>query len=249
LLLSKRADDGWHELRGCAEQLLGPSKKLASELSASYDQLRRYTNELLTFTCSRTDPESGVHTRRALEEHLDLLFSVPTKPQGRLSLALFSVAAGGAKEIESERFNDFIRLTSECAREADFVARYSTDEIAVVMPQTSLAGATILGDRLMRTADERLEIAVWGGVVEKAGADSMHSLLSRADTALYSARTHNEPCLFQHTGDTARRCYVTSRATAPAHSDQQAREKTHPEDSVQSVTSDVDHEPAEFLEV
>jgi hypothetical protein len=31
------------------------------------------------------------------------------------------------------------------------------------------------------------------------------SLLSRADSALYSARTHEEACLFQHNGVTVRR--------------------------------------------
>ena len=37
-----------------------------------------------------------------------------------------------------------------CMRDSDFVARYGDDEFVVVMPQTTLAGARVFGDRVRK---------------------------------------------------------------------------------------------------
>ena len=68
------------------------------------------------------------------------------------------------------------------------------------MPQTSLAGATIFSQRLLETADQELNLFVFGGIVEVQAGDTPEKLLSRADSALYSARSDGESCLYQHTG-------------------------------------------------
>lgn len=212
-LAQRGGEDAWQQLERHVEGLLSPSKKLAVEMSSSYDELRRHTSELLAFADSRTDRLCGVHTRRALEEHLEAVFSVPSQPNSRLALALFSVGSAEGDGPDSQLAR-FAQLLQGNARDADFVARYSADELAIVMPQTSLSGATILGDRLLRGASVELGYRVWGGVVERADSDTPHSLLSRADTALYSARTFDQPCLFQHTGEVTRRCHCSGEPWA-----------------------------------
>ena len=67
------------------------------------------------------------------------------------------------------------------------------------MPQTPLAGALAFGERLLRRADVILGCPLWGGVVEATSDESADKLLSRADSALYSARAAGEPSLFLHT--------------------------------------------------
>jgi hypothetical protein len=68
------------------------------------------------------------------------------------------------------------------------------------MPQTTLAGATIFSQRLLDIAERELNVCVFGGIVEVQVSDTPEKLLSRADSALYSARSNGQSCLYQHTG-------------------------------------------------
>jgi hypothetical protein len=61
---------------------------------------------------------------------------------------------------------------------------------------------------------------VWGGLVEAAPGESPEKLLSRADSALYSARTHDEACLYLHNGLAVRRHGFELKPAAPAASDE-----------------------------
>jgi hypothetical protein len=57
----------------------------------------------------------------------------------------------------------------------------------------------------VRLVDAEIECPVWGGLVEAAPGETPEKLLSRADSALYSARTHDDVCLYQHNGASVRR--------------------------------------------
>jgi len=75
------------------------------------------------------------------------------------------------------------------------------------MPQTSLAGGVLFGERLLdRTSTNYVfrRCVVAGGVVEVQAADDEEKLLSRADSAVYSARSKGYSCLYQHNGKTIR---------------------------------------------
>ena len=87
-----------------------------------------------------------------------------------------------------------------CMRDTDFVARYGDDEFVVVMPQTSLAGARVFGDRLRKRVAEDLSASVCCGLTEVQAGDDARSLLARADSALYSAKAAGPNRLFVHTG-------------------------------------------------
>src|SRR5262249_4811878 len=67
--LNGNADqESWHALCAEAEKMLGPTMELASQLAFSYDQIRRQTNDLMTFTAVRTDPLTGICNRRAMDD-------------------------------------------------------------------------------------------------------------------------------------------------------------------------------------
>ena len=207
-LKSKADVDGWQVLCGEAEALLVPTMKLATNLSLAYDQLRKQSNQLMNFAGSRSDPLTGVHNRRAMEEQLEVLFSLHVQNDSRFSLALFSAECsveGEASQAETdELLRDFAELLENCARDTDFVARYSPDEFVVLMPQTTLAGATVFSNRFMRRADAELNCIAGCGLVEILPEESPEKLLSRADSALYSARANGVSCLFLHNGKTIR---------------------------------------------
>lgn len=208
-LQAEQSDAVWHRLSAEAENLLGPTLKLSTNLSLAYDQLRKQSTQLMTFAGSRIDAATGVHNRRAMQEQLDVLFSMQSEGHGGFSLALFSFSDNN-QEVDEHALSQFAKLLKNSVRGTDFVSRYSSDEFAVLMPKTSLAGAVVFCHRLLAQADEELGRHVWGGVVESLIDDHSARLLSRADSALYSARTYGQTCLFQHAAGMLRRRPLTS---------------------------------------
>lgn len=195
---------GWQTLSQEAELLLTPTIKLAGNLSLAYDDLRKQSSQLMVFAGARTDQETGLHNRRAVEEQLAILLANRARDSNRFSLAIFCVG-NDAEPVTAQQFRTMAQLLENTARDTDFVARYSRDEFIVLMPQTSLAGATIFSRRLLAAAENASHQAVYGGIVEVLADESLDKLLSRADSALYSARSECESCLYQHTGKSLRR--------------------------------------------
>ena len=107
-------------------------------------------------------------------------------------------------EVTKAQIGAIASLLEHTARDTDVVARYSPDEFVVLMPQTSLAGAAIFSQRLLDTSDRELGLFVFGGIVEVQPGDTPEKILSRADSALYSARSEGQSCLYQHTGKAIR---------------------------------------------
>ncbi len=201
------AEAAWQKLRDEADALLGPAMKLTTTLSLACDELRQQQAQLMTYAGARIDPQTGLHNRRSMSEHLDALLSAHADGERRMALGLFSVSLidhGGCDSTERQ-LKSMARLIEQCVRGNDVVARYGIDEFAVLMPKTPLSGALIFGERLLRLADQQLECVVWGGLVEAAAGEMPDKLLSRADSSLYSARTHEEACLYQHNGVAVRR--------------------------------------------
>jgi diguanylate cyclase len=175
------------------------------------DQLRRQKRLLVAFTGSRIDPATGLQNRRSLEEQLDAFFSIHATGKRRFALALFSVSAADSTAEDDDpavgeaQLRRIARLLEDCLRDDDVVARYSQDEFVVLMPQTTLAGALAFSERLLVRSTAELGCPVWGGVVEAASDETPDKLLSRADSALYSARAAGDAALFQHNGQGLRR--------------------------------------------
>lgn len=197
------SSNGWQTLSQEAEQLLAPTMKLATNLSLAYDELRKQSNQLMVFSGSRTDQETGLRNRRAIEEQIGILLSIHARDASRFALSVFSV--GNEEDpIAKSQFCAMATLLESTARDTDIVARYSREEFVVLMPHTSLAGATIFSQRLLNTAERELGLFVYGGIVEVQPRDTLEKLLSRADSALYSARSDGGSCLYQHTGKSIR---------------------------------------------
>lgn len=212
----------WQRLRDQADALLGPTMKLTTTLSLACDELRAQQNQLLTYAGSRTDAVTGLRNRRAMTEHLDALLNAHADGERRLALAMFSPAM---PEDESEcSADDHLkavgRLMEQTVRGNDVVARYSGDEFVVLMPKTPLAGALVFAERLARRFDAEFGCALWGGVVEAQPMESSEKLINRAYSALYSARTHEETCLFQHNGTAVRKHQFELRPPAEQGEDQ-----------------------------
>jgi diguanylate cyclase (GGDEF)-like protein len=100
--------------------------------------------------------------------------------------------------IGDEVLVDIVRRTEEVIRSVDFCARIGGEEFAVLLPGASAQTALMIAERL-RNALNRSEHVVAGkaclnytvsiGIASLEPDESLASLLSRADVALYSAKS------------------------------------------------------------
>lgn len=196
------APANWRRLSSQADVVIGPTMRLALNLKQAHDQLQAFHCQLLTFAGTRIDPSTGLQNRRAIEEQLDAQLSLHGDGSPKFSLAVFSISAARRGEMMAGegRLRAVAHLIQDCIRGSDLVARYSDDEIVVLMPQTQLAGAMVFCERLLRRALTDLGCPLWSGLVEVKRGEPAEKLLSRADSALYSARTQKGPSLFLHNG-------------------------------------------------
>ena len=145
----------------------------------------------------RTDSLTGLPNRRALEERLDEIGGACRHPDGPASLAMIDID-------NFKRYNDthghpagdallraFASILRSGVRSNDFVARYGGEEFCLLLPATSIEGATQLIEQLRRkvgSAPATADAAFSAGVASWAEAESVEDLMSRADAAMYEAK-------------------------------------------------------------
>ena len=206
--LSERQQDAvWRELCREAEEILRPTLQLATQIASAYDEIRQQSANLMTFTEVRTDPLTGVNNRRGLDDSLGSQLALMSRYHSVFSVAMLDI--DHFKQINDQEghlygdrvLQELARLMNESIRETDIVARYGGEEFVIVMPQTELAGAAHFADRLRANIADRLGITVSGGVAEAVEQDDPESLIARADTALYNAKSAGRNRIFRHNGE------------------------------------------------
>jgi two-component system cell cycle response regulator len=152
-----------------------------------------------------TDELTGLYNRRYLLAHLDELIARSTGDGVGAALLLFDIdhfkrvndtyGHGSGDEV----LRQIARRAQDSVRSDDLVARLGGEEFAVVMPETELAVATAVANRLrvetaskpfsLSAGDEELEITISIGVTTaNPGYEDRNQLLKRADDALYEAK-------------------------------------------------------------
>ncbi len=175
-------------------------------LSAREAELREATSRL--HELAHTDELTGIANRRQFDEALEREWARAQRNQATLSLLLIDLdhfkaindQLGHAKGDEVLRLLPQV-LQPQLKRRVDLLARYGGEEFVVLLPDTSLEGATQLAERLRsavedgfarhaRTDSDRLAVTASLGVacaVPAAGQDSA-ALLHKADELLYAAK-------------------------------------------------------------
>lgn len=188
-----------------SELVIMPTLRLASRLSHAYDQLRQQSQTLSNFTEGRTDPVTGMGNTPALEEQMELLLGDRVHGGQPAGLALISVAPPSDATPGGDFHRDFVRRVAteieRCVRAPDYIARLGGSEFAVLMPQTSLAGARVFGTRLRQQLADKRGMVAGCGIAEAMDNDTAQSWLARADSALYSARAEGAGGQYLHTGE------------------------------------------------
>jgi diguanylate cyclase (GGDEF)-like protein len=169
-----------------------------AHLSAEVERLsERSTNDALT----------GVLNRRGFDERMRLEWRRSVRERAPISVALLDIDyfRGYNEACGRDRGDDCLKhiaraIVQAGLRAGDFVARYSGEEFAVVMPNADEAGALALCDRIRtfvalrsieHPASPHRIVTISAGVaavVPEPGL-ALSTLLYRADTNLYRAKS------------------------------------------------------------
>ncbi|HXX09749.1 MAG TPA: PleD family two-component system response regulator [Pseudolabrys sp.] len=171
---------------------------------------KRYTERLrdnvqMSIELAITDGLTGLFNRRYMETHLGTLVDQAAargKPITVLVLDIDyfkSINDSHGHDAGDDVLREFALRIRKAIRNIDLACRYGGEEFVIVMPETDMAVATIVAERLRRrVASEpfgiqqgarHLEVTISIGIAGLSGVtDNAATILKRADQALYRAK-------------------------------------------------------------
>ena len=189
-------------------------RALAVSLFTTLDNARLY--EWLRKTAI-TDGLTGVFNRRYFADQFTRLCERTERDGRALALIIFDV--DNFKDLNDTlghqagdaALRELGAVLRDGVRPSDFAARYGGEEFAVVLPDTELAIAMPIAERLRQSMHSRWAAAGLGEVTASAGVASAPTtgphdperLLGAADRALYAAKTGGRNRTVAATGESA----------------------------------------------
>lgn len=183
-----------------------------SELGAKLEESKREVVQLKTnlekiTNESNRDFLTGVGNRKALENKLEE-FSKWARENNNVDLCLLMIDIDHFKsfndkfghQIGDEVLRKVGAALFDSVKGKDFVARYGGEEFAILLPNTSLAGALAAGENIRRNIEETKlqrkdngdfidQVTISIGVARyRPDQDSVAVFISRADNALYRSK-------------------------------------------------------------
>ena len=185
--------------------MIDRTRQLEGQLAASQDEMVELHNTLEVIRAeSLTDPLTGLANRKFLQGTLDRAIADAAKGQ-RFSMLI----------VDIDRFKTFnddhghltgdqvLRLVALSLKQnvkgQDLASRFGGEEFAIVLPETALAGATAVAERIRRavmtkdlvkrsTGEHLGRITVSIGVATWRRGDSSQTIIDRADRCMYVAK-------------------------------------------------------------
>ncbi|HOX43411.1 MAG TPA: diguanylate cyclase [Myxococcota bacterium] len=184
-------------------------KGLQDGLQASNQKLRAMNERL--HELSTTDPLMGIYNRLVFEKRL--AYECQRSARYQKPLGLLQLDLDHFKRVNDEHGHPVgdgvlkhVAATIKAAvREVDLVARYGGEELSVALPETDLAQALIVAERIRsriarevyRDGPREIPITVSIGVAAwpHPGAEQPDQLMKLADDALYEAKRAGRNCV------------------------------------------------------
>jgi two-component system cell cycle response regulator len=171
---------------------------------------KRYTERLrdnvqLSIEMAITDALTGLFNRRYMEMHLAALVEQAAargKPLAVLILDIDffkSINDAHGHDAGDDVLREFSLRIRKSLRNIDLACRYGGEEFVIVMPETDMAVATMVAERIRRRiatepfaiqqGARKLEVTISIGIAALGGpGDNAAAILKRADQALYRAK-------------------------------------------------------------
>jgi two-component system cell cycle response regulator len=181
------------------------------------DRLRSNLQESMTLAV--TDSLTGLHNRRYFASHADN--AVAEARDGGKPVAVCVLDIDHFKSVNDthghgvgdEVLRQFAERITHSVRGVDLAARFGGEEFVVLLPDTDLAVAVRVAERLRRciasepmsvsTENGKIEITCSIGVTACIPGETAQDMLKRADDALYAAKHQgrNVVVVFDEQGD------------------------------------------------
>jgi two-component system cell cycle response regulator len=162
-------------------------------------------NLQLSLELAITDSLTGLYNRRYMETHLATLAQEALSHHKPLALLILdidffkSINDRFGHDAGDDVLREFATRVRKSIRGIDLACRYGGEEFVVVMPETDLAVAAVVAERIRRgVAGDPFPIQKGAGAVDitisvgiaalGSGNDTPEALLKRADQALYRAK-------------------------------------------------------------
>ncbi len=171
---------------------------------------KRYTDRLrdnvaASIEMAITDALTSLHNRRYMETHLAALTEQAAQRGKPLSILILdidffkSINDGHGHDAGDDVLREFALRIRKAIRNIDLACRYGGEEFVIVMPETDMAVAGMVAERIRRRiANEpfqiqqgakNLDVTISIGIAAVSGPDdTAAAMLKRADTALYRAK-------------------------------------------------------------
>lgn len=172
--------------------------ELRQSLETSNNELRRVN--LILEDMAYTDPLTRLPNRRFAIRNLGQQWELFRRNEGDLCCIMCDIDHFKShNDLHGHDFGDEVlrrvaELLQKVARAADLVCRFGGEEFLVLCPDTDLAGAVLLAERLrqgLETLDPGLGVAVtasFGVAQANIEMQSVNELIRGADRALYQAK-------------------------------------------------------------
>jgi diguanylate cyclase (GGDEF)-like protein len=182
---------------GEIEDLQKNIRTMKEEIGQAKERTKSLEREVLL------DGLTGIHNRRAYEQHIMEEMQRFRRYQQTFSLILFDVDR--FKDL-NDRFGhragdkclkEIINRIKLCIRNTDFLSRYGGEEFAIILPGTNREGACIVAEKVRRAIEmtrfyfqnQAIPVTISLGVTEVRDPDpEPETVFSRADDAMYRAK-------------------------------------------------------------
>jgi diguanylate cyclase (GGDEF)-like protein len=185
---------------GCGFTLVGLALYyFVKDRESAYERLQQ--SEMHVRELMLTDPVTGIANRRHLDERLAL--ELARLARYNQPLAVIMTDIDWFKQVNDKYghavgdnvLKAFAMQLKKNIRTSDFLARYGGEEFMLLLPNTAIEEATFLAER-MRIATKQLHfddidlhLTASFGVIIALPKQSMEDVLTRADKAMYMAKT------------------------------------------------------------
>jgi len=170
---------------------------------------RRYTvrlrdNVQMSIEMAITDALTGLYNRRYMETHVGTLVDQALARGKPLSVLVLdidyfkSINDTYGHDAGDDVLQDFAIRIRKSIRGIDLACRYGGEEFVVVMPETDMAVATMVAERLRRRiagepfaiqkGARTIEVTISIGIAALGPNDDAAAVIKRADQALYRAK-------------------------------------------------------------
>lgn len=149
-----------------------------------------------------TDGLTGLVNHRAFYEALEKELWRSRRYGGTISLIMVDVdSLKKVNDTHGHRAGDkaireISKKIKQCIRQIDTAARYGGDEFAIILPNTALADATIVAERMVKSVSDaniawnrrKLNLSISVGLGQYDANTSPEDITNRSDEALYHAK-------------------------------------------------------------